>query len=106
MYTNEQYLSIKDALVKVGMNPDHILHLEYKKSAFYLTKLIVRTERALIELQEQDGLDIISERQKSVQETLNQLIFAHNKINEMESIIYSLRAENDMLIERLKAIKL
>ena len=103
MFTNEEFLSIKDELKKIGMDPDNIIFLQYKKVGFHLEKLIVRTEKSLIDLQEKDGLDVISDRQNSVQNTLNQLIFAHNKVHEMQSLIYTLKAENEMLTNRLKA---
>jgi hypothetical protein len=97
-----EMLSIKEMMVNIGLDPEFILHLEYKKSAYYLSQLIHRTEKTLIDIQKQEGMEVLSERQKSVQKTLNQLIFAHNKIVEMEGIIYKLKNENELLNERLK----
>lgn len=105
MYNESEFLSIKEALEKIGMNADHVLQLEYRKTELYLTKLITRTEKTLIKIQRTDGLEVISDRQKSIQNTLNQLIFAHNKVCEMESIIYKLLAENEMLKTRIDEFK-
>lgn len=97
-----EMLSIKEMMVNIGLDPDLIIHLEYKKSQLYLKQIINRTEKTLIGIQESEGMEQMSERQKSVQKTLNELIFAHNKIVEMEGIIYALKEQNELLNERLK----
>lgn len=94
--------SIKEMMVKLGLDPNHILAIEYKKSQIYLQQIIVKTEKSLIDIQKVDGLDVVSERQKSIEKILGRLIFAHNKLVQMEALIYSLTKENEMLNERLK----
>ena len=90
---------------RIGLDPNFIIELEYKKSQVFLMKLIVKTETTLKNIQEVDGMDVMSERQKSVQNSLNGLIFSHNKLVEMEGIIHALRKENEMLNERLNVRK-
>lgn len=95
--------SIKEMMIRIGLDPEHIKHIEYRKCQYYLTKIIERTEASLIKLQEQDGMNVVSARQKDVENTLNQLIFCHNKMYEMEGIIHALRGENELLNNRINA---
>ena len=99
-----EILSIKEMLKKIGHDPDFIIELEYKKCLHYVEILINRTEKSLIDIQESDGMNILSDRQKSVQKTLNHLVFAHNKMAQMEGIIYALTQENNLLKSRIKTI--
>jgi hypothetical protein len=105
MDKKNEMLSIKEMMERIGLDPNFIIELEYKKSQVFLMKLIVKTETTLKNIQEVDGMDVMSERQKSVQNSLNGLIFSHNKLVEMEGIIHALRKENEMLNERLNVRK-
>jgi len=105
MTKEQEMISIKEMMQKIGLEPDFLIELEYKKSQKYLMELILRTEKTLIDIQETDGVEQLSNRQKNVQKTLNQLVFSHNKLVEMEGIIHALKKENEMLNERLKARK-
>jgi hypothetical protein len=105
MNKDEEILTIKEMMVKIGLDPDHIVRIEYRKSQIYLKEIIKKTESTLINIQEVDGMEVISERQKSVQLTLNRLLFAFNKMVEMEGIIYALREQNELLTERLNLRK-
>jgi hypothetical protein len=105
MDKQNEMLSIKEMMERIGLDPNFIIELEYKKSQVFLMKLIVKTETTLKNIQEVDGMEAMSERQKSVQNSLNGLIFSHNKLVEMEGIIHALRKENEMLNERLNARK-
>jgi hypothetical protein len=105
MDKQNEMLSIKEMMERIGLDPNFIIELEYKKSQVFLMKLIVKTETTLKNIQEVDGMEVMSERQKSVQNSLNGLIFSHNKLVEMEGIIHALRKENEMLNERLNARK-
>lgn len=98
---SEKLISIKNEMKKIGLDPQHILNIEYFKAQIYMSELIVRTEKSLIKLQE-DPLMIGSAREKSIENTLTKLIFSHNKLAQMEGIIYGLMAENKLLNERIK----
>lgn len=97
--------NIKDLFVKYGLDPNYVLGLEYKKAEFFLSELVLRTEKTLIDLQNKEGLEYYSERQKSVETTLNKLTFIHKKVTEMELVIYRLEMENELLTKRLKLRK-
>lgn len=97
--------NIKDLFIKYGLDQNHVLGLEYKKAEYFLGEIILRTEKTLIDLQKKEGLEYYSERQKSVETTLKQLTFIHNKITEMELLIYRLELENELLSKRLKLRK-
>lgn len=97
--------SIKDLMIKAGLDPDRIVHLQYKKAEHHLGRLVLRTEKTLIKIQEVDGMDVVSPRQKDVEQTLNTLLFTHQKMVQMQGIIYSLNLENELLKERLKIRK-
>lgn len=103
--TETELFSIKEEFKKMGLNPDFALELEYKRVQLYLSILIQKTEKTLISIQEKEGLDEVSDRQKSVEKTLRQLIFSHNKCVQMEAMIFALKKENEMLHERLKLRK-
>ena len=105
MTKEEGITRVTEMMKKIGLDPDFIIELEYKRSQEYLKILIHRTEQTLITLQEEDNMEVLSDRAKSVNNTLNQLIFAHNKMVEMQGIIYTLKQENDLLNERLKLRK-
>jgi valyl-tRNA synthetase len=105
MDKQNEMLSIKEMMERIGLDPNFIIELGYKKSQVFLMKLIVKTETTLKNIQEVDGMEVMSERQKSVQNSLNGLVFSHNKLVEMEGIIHALRKENEMLNERLNARK-
>ena len=49
--------NIKDLFKKYGLDQNHVLGLEYKKTQFFLDELILRTEKTLIDIQEKEGLD-------------------------------------------------
>jgi len=97
-----EILSIKEMMDNIGFDPDSFVQLEYKRCQSHLKALIHRTEKTLIGIQKTDGMETLSDKQKSVQRTLNQLLFIHNKMVEMEGIIYALKEENELLTERLK----
>jgi len=90
--------SIKEMMVRIGLDPDHIKNVEYRKCQLYLARLIERTETTLKKLQEDD---LQTEKIKSTERTLNNLIFCHNKMYEMEGIIHALRGENELLKQRV-----
>ena len=90
--------SIKEMMVRIGLDPDHIKSVEYRKCQLYLSRLIHRTEATLKKLQESD---MQTEKIKSTEQTLNNLIFCHNKMYEMEGIIHALRGENELLKQRI-----
>jgi hypothetical protein len=91
--------SIKEMMVRIGLDPDHIKNVEYRKCQLYLSRLIQRTEATLIKLQE---TDMQTEKIKSTERTLGNLIFCHNKMYEMEGIIHALRGENELLKQRIE----
>lgn len=95
-------IGINDLIKKIGIEPEFIIKLEYRKALSYLMALILKAEKSLIQVQEVDGLEIISPRQKSIQHSLKVLTFSYNKIAEMEGVIFMLRKENDLLKERIK----
>jgi len=98
----EPMLSIVEMMRKIGLDPEHIKSVEYRKAQVYLMRIILRTEKVLLKIQEDEGLEQLSDRQKSVTNTLKELCFAHGKMSEMEAIIFQLRQENELLNERLK----
>jgi SET domain-containing protein len=100
-----EILSIKEMMDNIGFDPELFVKLEYKKCQHHLKQLIKRTETTLISIEKSDGMEVLSERQKSVQLTLNQLILVHNKMVEMEGIIYALKEQNELLTERLNLRK-
>jgi adenylate kinase family enzyme len=97
--------NIKDLFEKYGLDPNHVLGLEYKKAQFYIDELVLRTEKTLIDIQEKEGMEFYSERQKSVETTLRKLLFANSKMKQMELLIYRLELENELLLKRLKLRK-
>lgn len=97
--------NIKELFTKIGLSENNVLGLEYKKAEHYLGEIILRTEKTLLDLQKKEGLEYYSERQKSVQTTLNRLLFIHGKITQMEALIYRLELENELLSKRLKLKK-
>ncbi len=92
--------SIKEMMERIGLDPDHIKNVEYRKCQLYLQQLIDRTEATLTKMQQDDPM---TDRTKQVEKTLNNLIFCHNKMFEMEGIIHALRGENELLRKRLKS---
>jgi hypothetical protein len=97
--------NIKDLFKKYGLDKNHVLGLEYKKTQFFLDELILRTEKTLIDIQEKEGFDYYSERQKSVETTLQRLLFVNSKVRQMELLIYRLELENELLSKRIKLRK-
>lgn len=100
MNTTEEMISIKEMMQKIGIEPDHLMRIEYRKCGLFLKQFVLKTEKKLIKLQE---AETDTEAIKSTLNVLNQLILCHNKFHEMESKIYELKEENSLLNERLKA---
>ena len=99
---SEEIVTIKGLLKKIGLDQNHLISIEYMKAQFHLMQIILRTEKVLIKIQEDEGLEVVSERQKSVNQTLTQLCFVHGKMSEMEGLIFQLRQENELLTQRIK----
>lgn len=100
MNTTEEMISIKEMMQKIGIEPDHLMRIEYRKCGLFLKQFVLKTEKKLMKLQETEN---DTESIKSTLNVLNQLILCHNKFHEMEAKIYELKEENSLLNERLKA---
>ena len=98
----EEIYSIKEMMERIGLDPNHIIRLEYRKCQHYLKEFILKSEPNLIKLQELDGMDIVSDNQRKTEKTLSKLIFIHNKMIELERICYAQKEEIELLNERIK----
>ncbi len=88
--------SIKEML---KLSDVDILEVEYRKSLLYLKPLILRTEKTLINAQNETEPDM--KRIEQIEKSYRSLVFVYGHISKQDSRIKELQSKVDLLTERL-----
>ena len=88
--------SIKEML---KLSDVDILEVEYRKSLLYLKPLILRTEKTLINAQNETEPDM--KRIEQIENSYRSLVFVYSHISKQDSRIKELQSKVDLLTERL-----